>query len=214
LLLLLLPPGLALLLFGLPALLIFGLSSLLFLRLSFVAATLLLSLPALLILFPATATTFGLRWLWLRFLLIPLLPSLVPLPLPVFTVLRFLGTNEPSRTRQRQHSDCRCQRKATKVIAFHDYLLKERAEGKVISLGLSAIPIPRIASSQILRLLMLKQSRLIRYGYPMNRIGQTGSKLLALIRFSNQEHALAGNASRSHLAAKRKADGTVCARSN
>jgi hypothetical protein len=127
----LLSPLLFLLLPGGLVLLVLGLTPLLFLRLSVVVAALLLSLAALLIF--VTATTFGLRLLRLRPVLIPLLPSLFPRPLTIFAALRLLGPRDATSARQRYNAGGRRQPEATKITDVHDYLLKERAEGKVIS---------------------------------------------------------------------------------
>jgi hypothetical protein len=138
-----------LLLTGGLVLLVLALTALLFLRLSFVVPTLLLSLATLLIFF--TATTFGLRLrrlLRLRPVLIPLLSFLFPRPLTVFAALRLLSPRDATGARQRDNADGRRQREATKIPVVHDYLLKERAEGKVISR--SAITIPGWRSTKIL----------------------------------------------------------------
>jgi hypothetical protein len=136
------------LLCGLP--LLFGsLSLLLVLRLARVVPALGFSLLALLIVLPATtaATAFVLRLSGLRLsgLLIPLLPF-CSLPLPVFAVLRLLGVREATRAWQNDHTHNRGQREATKVNTFHDFLQKNRAEGKVVSPPLIAIAIPMTAS--------------------------------------------------------------------
>jgi hypothetical protein len=94
------------------------------LRLSVVVPALLLGLPALLRVF-ATTFTLGLGRLFLLFLR--------PLPLPVFATLRILRIRNPTRARQRHRADCRRQCQTTKVTFFHDYLLMERAAGKVMS---------------------------------------------------------------------------------
>jgi hypothetical protein len=152
--------------FGLP-LLVFALSTLLFLGLSFVAAALLLSLPALL------TVVLGRR----RLLLV-LLPSFCPLTLPVFAILRFLSIRNPARARQRHRSNSGHQRQATKVTTFHDYLLEGKAEGKVMS-ALMAITIPRFRFNRNVLLGGFRSGDPIRYGNSVNRIRQTESQFFS-----------------------------------
>lgn len=121
------------------ALLIFALPALLLLRLPFVVSALLIGLSTLLL--PGLSLvvlSLALSLLLLRLLLgfrlfIPLLSLLPCLPLPVGTVLRFLGLAEAC-ARQSQDGEHQQDRETTNVICFHDVSsLGRGAEGKVIS---------------------------------------------------------------------------------
>lgn len=152
-------------------LLLLGLS-LLLLRLPFVAAALFFGLSVLLIVPATPATSLGLR---LRRLLFVLLPPLSTLPLPILAVLRLLRLSKTGRSGQRNHTDDRSQRDASKIIDFHDYLHKERAEGKVKFAAIIAITIPTLARHEN----PPQAGSLIRYRSTLNHIGHisgTGSR--------------------------------------